>query len=289
MIKEKTTYRWLWNCLIAGGLLLTGCTDHSDEVQPTVEYSPLELQAVTRTNGAYSIPSTLYNISPDIHLYLTTAESSTPEVGDFQFDSFDKRWKSNVIKIKEEAQYYMYGYMPNEFSNAVLSVPEGVGKSFADGADLSLTSLPAITDKDICVIVGVQKVSSTTFSNTPDVDEGNYGYFSGIKGENFVNLLMDHLYASIELNFKLDPTYAELRSIHLKTVTLKSSYGTVNASVALRPRPVHQENWHGIGTPTFVKNSNVENPVQVLFLDRSAETAEVLDENYTSTPLTLSR
>ena len=73
MIKDRMTYRWLWSCLIAGSLLLTGCADKSEETpQPSPEPevgSPLELQAVTRTNGATLIGDAS---CPDIKAILTS-------------------------------------------------------------------------------------------------------------------------------------------------------------------------------------------------------------------------
>lgn len=277
---DKIIYRRLRNCLIAGSLLLTGCSEKTDEAQLAVEYSGVELQAVTRTDGAYSIPSAVYNSSPDIHLFLTTANPSEKQEGVFQFDSFEKRWKSSDIKVKEEAQYYMYGYMPDVIGGSTLTVPEGEGMTYADGASLSLTGLPAITSQDVCVIVGVQKVSTTTLTQTPNVTEGSYGYFSGIKGENYVNLLMDHLYSSIELSFKIDADYAQLRSLYLKTVTLKSSFGTVNANLTL---------WdgQGIGTPTFTGNDDDANHTVAFLAATTLEAQKVLDKNYISSALTL--
>lgn len=241
------------------------------------EDSGLELCAFTRTDGAYTIPPTGSSSSPNIRLFLTTSVSSEKQEGEFQYESSEKRWKSNDLKVKEEAQYYMYGYMPDGIGGKTLTYLDGEGKTYADGAKLKLTALPAITDKDVCVIVGVQKVSNQSLTSTPVVTEGNYSYFSGIKGDNYVNLLMDHLYASIELSFKLDPTYAELRSIHLKTVSLNTSYGTVDATVELRAG-------YGIGTPAFVKNSDADHTVAFL---AATDEEQVLNKNYTTTSLTL--
>ena len=71
---EKMTYRWLWSCLVAGGLLLlSGCSASSSEddlQQP--EQVTLQLRAVTRTDGAFEIPDANKPAS-NIKLFLATS------------------------------------------------------------------------------------------------------------------------------------------------------------------------------------------------------------------------
>lgn len=277
MIKDRMTYRWLWSCLIAGSLLLTGCADKSEETpQPSPEPevgSPLELQAVTRTNGATLIGDAS---CPDIKAILT---SETEKVQDGYFRYVTGSGWTSDLAVKEERQYYLYGYMPEVITGTtVTDTPPESGK-YSDGIDLSFPGLPAITEQDICVVVGVQRVDGIG-ENTPDVTEGNFSYFSGIWGRNYVNLLMDHIYAGIELNFKLDAEYAKLRSIHLKTITLSTGCGQVKATVQLRKNK-------GIGQATFTPVANTSSaPITML----SAESAEtVLDDRYTITPLKINK
>ena len=109
---DKRTYRWLWNCLIAGGLLLlSGCADNNeDSPQPQPEeVSQLELRAVTRTDGA-----TDYAGNQNIGIFLTT--STTSDFGQFVYSTTG--W-SSTVSVKEERQYYIYGYMPSTITGSV--------------------------------------------------------------------------------------------------------------------------------------------------------------------------
>ena len=83
------------------------------------------------------------------------------------------------------------------------------------------------------MVIGVKRVTGSTDKTT--ATEGSYGYLSGASSENYLNLLMDHLYAKLELSFNVESKYDELRKIHLKEVSLKSTYGaSVSATVNLR-------------------------------------------------------
>lgn len=257
MMTERMTYRWLWSCLIAGGLLLlTGCADSFEEVQQPSpvpqpeEESHLELHAITRTSDAYIIPNAENPASSvQLFLYTLTPTNDDPNLytgteGTFSYNN--NQWSpATAITVKEETQYYMYGYMPGTLGSSVSVEAADLNGDYSKGIDLTLSNLPAITLDDISVLVGVQRVGSTTTAESPDVKEGQYGFRSGIKGENFVNLLMAHLYAKLKLSFKIDPDYAELRSIHIKKVKLTSRY-TDGASVTVNLR-----DGKGIGNPTF--------------------------------------
>ena len=258
MMTEKMTYRWLWSCLVAGGLLLlSGCSGSSSEddlQQP--EQVALQLRAVTRTDGAFEIPDA-NNAASSIKLFLTTLTPTNENPNNYSltegsFSYKNSQWSStnslNPLIVKEETPYYLYGYMPSSIS-ATPSAPDG---DYSKGINLSFTGLPAITSDDICVLVGVQLVGANSTGLQTAVTEGQYGFRSNIKGQNYVNLLMAHLYAKLKVNFKIDPNYAELRSIHLKEVTLTSKYAD-GASVTVNLR-----SGQGIGSPSFPSGSEGE-------------------------------
>ncbi len=243
-----------------------GCSEKHEEMPQPEPGSPLELLVMTRTDGATQIGDAS---CPDIKAWLTTAEGPVQE-GSFHYTNTG--WES-TLSVKEERQYYLYGYMPGSTINA--TDPTAADGDFSNGVDFTMNSLPAISNEDICVIIGVQRIDGTGTS-VANVQEGNYGYLSGIVGKNYVNLLMGRLYSGLELNFMIDEDYAKLRSIHLTEVKLNCTYGTVNATLNIR-------NGSGVGTPAFVQA--VAGAHSATFL--STET--VLDKRYVNSPLVIDK
>lgn len=255
MITDKMTYRWLWSCLIAGGLLLSGCSGDSLETaeQPSTPElgNTLQLQAVTRTSGATQIGNA---DCPDIKAYLATA-TDLVQIGNNNYGTFHYNtnstpagWTSD-ISVKEERQYYLYGYMPASIDGSA-EAPEG--GNFSDGIVLTLTDIPSISTDDVSVVIGVQRLDAPLAgSATANVDVGNFSYLSGIVNKNYVNLLMGHLYSALNLSFKVDADYAKLRSIRLKKVEMKSTYGKVKAIIGLRKNS-------GITSSTYSRTTGSE-------------------------------
>ena len=280
MEKKSMTYRWLWSCLISGSLLLAGCTDRSGEDLPNQGYTreeghKLELVAVTRTAGATQIGNA---DCPDIRAYLTSGTEIVQNNGLFQYNSSLKGWESNIT-VKEERQYYLYGYMPAEIGGASVNVEAPTSGKYSDGINMTMTGLPAITEDDICLIVGVEQLNELVSSSTTNVTEGNYSYLSGIVDRNYVNLLMGHLYVSLQLSFKLDAEYAKLRSIHLKKVemTLPKASGKVDATINLRAG-------YGIEEPKFALSASDEDKTATLFETTDPTKELLLDATYTQNP-----
>ena len=258
---------------MAGGLLLTGCGEKEEvplsEPEPEQEQgSPLLLRTLTRTDGATQFADP--NCS--VRAYLTDATSVVEANGLFQYTG--AVWNSN-LSVKEERQYYLYGYMPSTLGGT-FAKPDG--ETYADGVDLTFASLPDISADDPCVVVGVQRVDNE--SATAEVTEGHYGYLSGIVGKNYVNLLMGHLYSSLQLAFRLDEQYAKLRSIRLKEVKLNSTYGNDSTTLNIR-------SGYGVGSPTFTKLNTAANR-SVPFLS-TTESPKVLTKEHVINALTLDR
>lgn len=190
----------------------------------------LQLSSVTRADE----PTPEEVSEGNIRMFVTTANTSTS--GSFSKSSTDP-WTNSGVSVKENTQYYFYGYMP--YNDAVVSNASSVAKpadgDFSNGVDMTLSGLPVFTNEDICVIVGVKRVED---ESTTIATKGEYGYLSGVANKNHVNLLMNRLYTQLKLRFCVDKDYYALRRIHLKTVTLKSSYlakdATVTATVKLR-------------------------------------------------------
>ena len=199
-------------------LLLVACSEETDEPQG----GPLQLSSVTRTSTFTPVEGS------DIKMYVMAKDAIYSE-GNFTGTT----WTNEGVKVKEHEQYYMYGYMPGTYESSISATASDLNGDYSKGADLTITGLPIFTSKDICAIVGVQRISAA--SEDKNIIEGNYGYLSGLNDENYVNLLMDHIYSKLILQMNVDANYSLLRDIKLKSVKLTCSYAeTVNVTVKLR-------------------------------------------------------
>ena len=73
-------------------------------------------------------------------------------------------------------------------------------------------------------------MGSTLTKTTADAATLN---ITGIKPVTKIHILMDHLYAGALFNLKIDADYALLRTIKLKTMTLRTECKSVNATISL--------------------------------------------------------
>ena len=212
-------------------LMMVSCSqDSSNDGIDEPQNNLLRLSSVTRSNRAFT-PSD----GNSIKMYVMTKNDPYSD-GTFNFTT---SWANSNIRVKEHEQYYMYGFMPaGSYSSSISATATELNGDYSRGADLTISDLPIFTNEDICAIVGVQRISAT--SEAANIVEGNFGYLSGLNSENYVNLLMDHLYGELALQFKVDADYYALRHIKLKSVTLNYDNGQeeaaakVNVTVRLR-------------------------------------------------------
>ena len=208
---------WLSSMLMLLLLMMVSCSqDSSNDGIDEPQNNLLRLSSVTRSSSEFT-PSE----GNSIKMYVMTKNGPYSD------------------GVKEHEQYYMYGFMPaGSYSSSISATATELNGDYSRGADLTINGLPIFTSKDICAIVGVQRISAT--NDAKDIVEGNYGYLSGLNSENYVNLLMDHLYGELALQFKVDADYYALRHIKLKSVTLNYDNGqgsadaNVNVTVRLR-------------------------------------------------------
>ena len=222
-------------------VLLTACSE--GDVIAENHGNSLHISSVSRVSGDIT-----HVTEGSIKLYVMTEDEK------FSEGTFSTGWTNdnNSVHVGEKTQYYIYGFMPSDIAkNKTISKPSN-GGSYASGADVVLEGLPMFPNDDICVVVGVQKVDATqTVEAYTEPIEGNYSFLSGLNNENYVNLLMDHLYSQLILQFNVDEEYNMLRHIKLKTITLNSSYGEkVNATIKFRTG-----NSLGANTVVYSKNT----------------------------------
>lgn len=257
---------WLSSMLMLLLLMMVSCSqDSSNDGIDEPQNNLLRLSSVTRSNRAFT-PSE----GNSIKMYVMTKNGPYSD-GTFNFTT---SWANSNIRVKEHEQYYMYGFMPaGSYSSSISATATELNGDYSRGADLTINALPIFTNEDICAIVGVQRISAT--SEATNIVEGNFGYLSGLSNKNYVNLLMDHLYGELALQFKVDADYYALRHIKLKSVTLKydnnggDDAANVNVTVRLR-------NGYGLGqssvayTPTGNKASHTFLEDGSTFLDSDA-------------------
>lgn len=219
----------IYNKVRAGMILLIatlvfGCT--SDNEGQDEQDDTLQLVAYTRSYDdiTRAVPDGYESFNPDdvtsIGIFLTTSPIGLPErVGYFSYNG--NSWRSN-ISVKS-GTYYIYGFMPGDIISAEPTAISPLNGDFKNGATLTLDGLKPISKTDVCVIVGVKGVTSSSTEN--DVSLGKFEYI-GIgkeKGQHFVNLLMDHIYSCLQFRMQVEDSYSVLRTIKLKKMELRTA------------------------------------------------------------------
>ncbi len=138
---------------------------------------------------------------------------------------YTNKWHA-YFDVTPDKTYNIYGYMPKigDMSSSLVKSTDD-----ADAATLTITGIKPVTTDDICIITGVK-----------DTDEGlTEGQFSWswpitAGDDNYkIYILMDHLYAAAQFRLRISSDYALLRTIKLKTMTLSTVKGSVNAVISL--------------------------------------------------------
>ena len=240
---------------LLGPLGLMGCSaDDEGREGTTVEVMPCTRQFVLVESGNFSsqngqdsheyqsglntstrawVPPTGYSLhdgDEPIELFFTS-DGNAPEESHL-YKSNDGKWRSSYNL--DPTTYYLYGMMPLlPGIGASVTDPYGGNESYSDGAILTLTGLPAVTTTDIGVIVGAKNgkddYSSSTDYTVTGLTTGDFRYEAAVT--NHVYLLFDHLYAAMRFRYKVYSTYAELRTIKLKGVSVKAGDASAKAAV----------------------------------------------------------
>ena len=220
--------------LIAVAVLLNACssddsgaqTDSMDHVSTgkTVQLVSYISPLVEKELSHRAAPSGFSEYTPDkatsmgIYMLLEGA----PEEKRITYNTTTSKWQSN-FEVAAGNTYTVYGYMPK-----TEGMSSTLAKSTADAATLTITGMKAITTDDICIITGVKETDE-------GLKEGQFSWNTPTTGNQtfYINILMDHLYAAAQFRLKIDAEYAALRTIKLKTMTLRTDYGSVIATITL--------------------------------------------------------
>ena len=134
---------------------------------------------------------------------------------------YTNKWHA-YFEVTSDKTYTVYGYMPKTGD-----MSSSLTKTTAEAATLTISNIKPITTDDICIITGVKAADE-------GLKEGQFSWYWPIGDDNYkIYILMDHLYAAAQFRLKIDADYASLRTIKLKTMTLSTNKGSVDATVML--------------------------------------------------------
>lgn len=230
------------------GLYLTGCSKDEAADSKTVKSTDVQLRScvagyeeVNRTNRANEtygvtrawLPPTnysLYELDEDqsISVYFTQVAAAGEER--FFFTSAGK-WKVSGEELVA-GTYNLYGYVPhNKSINTTVSLLPGDGKTYADGAVLTMTNVPTVSPADICVMIaaknGKDDYSAINDYSVTGLQPGDFHYVAtGAANSNYVYLLFDHLFSALRVQMRVQGDYAALRTIKLKNLRLQACIGS---------------------------------------------------------------
>ena len=155
------------------------------------------------------------------------ASGSDSQKYEFTYQAEDGSWSTSA-RSGAGTNYYIYGYMPVQDGVSASAAPLEGG--FGNGAVLTLDGLDPVSLQDVCIVTGVK--GGNAVRRESDITEWNYLYEVQEDGANYVNILLDHLYAGLTMHFTVSESYARLRTIKLKEVALLSD-GTTKTSVQI--------------------------------------------------------
>lgn len=228
--------------LIATAMLLSACSSDNTEAQTdTTGNEPVgkEVQLMSYASpftdkelARRAVPAGFSEYTLDkttnMGVYMLLSENpetdwASPKLERITYNPNTKKWNA-YFEVTANKNYTVYGYMPKTGD-----MSSTLAKTDADAATLTIRNMKPVTTDDICIITGVK-----------DADEGlTEGQFSWswpiTAGDNNykIHLLMDHLYAAAQFRLRISSDYALLRTIKLKTMTLSTDKGSVNAVISL--------------------------------------------------------
>lgn len=203
------------------GLQTTGGEVSADHVVHLQTYAP-DYEDATPTRSAPSgyIAYPLDKVA-EMGIYMYWSEDPT-DLTEKRIRYDGAKWHAFFSVVKGR-QYAVYGYMPR-----LEGVSSTLTKSTADAATLTITGMKPITPDDVCIITGVKETET-------GLKEGSFSWMQDIEGDDYyINMLLNHLYASVSFRIVVNADYAKLRTIKLKSMKLQTNKArAVNATVSL--------------------------------------------------------
>ena len=196
------------------------------EIQVMTYASQFAETALSRRAAPAGFSAYILDKTTSMGIYMLLSENpatdwATPKEEKIIYNN--NKWHA-YFDVEPIKTYTVYGYMPKTGD-----MSSTLTKSTADAATLTIKGIKPMTTDDICIITGVK--------NTDEgLKEGQFSWSWPIttsEDSYKIHILMDHLYAAVLFNLKIDTEYAQLRTIKLKTMTLSTDNGSVNATITL--------------------------------------------------------
>ncbi len=222
---------------VAATILLSACSsDDSGAQNNTTDNTPVGVKMQVRTFSSFFAdpgptavpdPTGFSPYTPDkrtiMGVYMLLSENLPADWTDPTEKSitYSDKWHA-YFEVTADKTYTVYGYMPKTGD-----MGSTLTKTTADAATLNITGIKPVTTDDVCIITGVKDTNV-------GLKEGQFSWYTPVGADTYyINILMDHLYAAAQFRLKIDAEYANLRTIKLKTMTLSTNKGSVNATVTL--------------------------------------------------------
>ena len=214
--------------LMLAVILLAACSDDtdslpddSDVLQIAAYTQDLTTPSQSAATRAVTVPSGYkpYEGSASIGVFMTKS-STTDNSTEMTLISYeDNAWHS-MVKVTPETQYYIYGYMP-----AYATCTINPNTIFGNGAVLTFKDVPSVMSEDFSVITGVLQLQPDNAGNAVQegtLKAGTFAYMGKASGQNYVDLMFDHLYGALNIELKVADKYNSLRTIKLKELRLRT-------------------------------------------------------------------
>ena len=225
-------------------VLLTACTADSSDDQR--KERTLHLRAVSqrysdiqvRTTRAFDVTDPndntakvtydSYTDAASIRAYIATS-NRLDFYGDFEYTGSE--WTTKIPLDND--YYYIYGFMPSSLRNTSTIAPRN--DSYAYGAVLTIGNTPALMTEPVCAIVGVKRAASATDNIAANnMQRGKYDSEGTTdNANNYIFMLLDHLYCGVRFTMAVSSDYYALRRIHLKEFNIKPKAGSVNVTATM--------------------------------------------------------
>ena len=218
---------------IAIAMLLSACSSDNSEVQTTsaedksvgdkiqiMAYAP-PFTSADPTDDSAPTGFTAYTLDKvtEMGIYMIKGDDTTPYAE--KRLRYASKWFA-FFETEAQKNYTVYGYIPK-----TEGMSSGLSNVTSDGATLTINGIKPVTTDDICIITGVKETNT-------GLKEGQFGWYMANANDNFyMYLLLDHIYASVNFSMIIDAEYAQLRTIKLKTMKLRTDKGSVNATITL--------------------------------------------------------